>query len=267
MSDSSDVKKTLSNPGVHQGWEAKFRTSANEKFFERAFDDIAATLGVEDNATILDAGCGPCRHSLRLAARGFDVTAIDYSEYVIDQAKQQIRDSGYADKIQLQKDDILDLSFPDHSFDSVFCWGVLMHIPDIRQAISELSRVLQPGGRLVISEVNMHSLEIRAAERWRSLRASSSIETKLTEEGIETWADTESGKLLSRRVNVPWLIREFSQHGVELVQRSPGQFTEAYTRVTSTWINRLIHEFNFLWYRRVKLPGPACGNLLYFQKR
>ena len=113
----------------------------------------------------------------------------------------------------------------------------------------------------------MHSLEIRVVERWRSFRASSSIETKLTEEGIETWADTESGKLLSRRVNVPWLIRELSQHGVELVQRSPGQFTEAYTRVTSTWINRLIHEFNFLWYRRVKLPGPACGNLLYFQKR
>ena len=89
-----------------------------------------------------------------------------------------------------------------------------------------------------------------------------------TNDSSLTWSlQNESGKLLSRRVNVPWLIREFSQHGVELVQRSPGQFTEAYTRVSSSWINRLIHEFNFLWYRRVKLAGPACGNMLYFQKR
>lgn len=266
MSDSNEVKETLSSPGVHQGWETKFRTSGNKKFFEQVFDEISAALGTAEGTTLLDAGCGSCWHAMRLADRGYDVTAIDYSDHVIREAKDRVESLGYQDKIMVQKNDLLDLSFEDESFDYVFCWGVLMHIPDIRRAISELSRVVKPGGKLVISEVNMNSVEIVASQRLRSWLGNSHITSRIKEEGIETWAETKSGRLLSRRANVPWMIREFAQHRFRLLKRKPGQFTEAYTRLTNTLALRLIHEFNYFWYRHVDLPGPACGNLIFMQK-
>ncbi|MGE3779005.1 MAG: class I SAM-dependent methyltransferase [Pirellulaceae bacterium] len=43
-------------------------------------------------------------------------------------------------------DDIEALGFPDHSFDGAVCWSVLEHVPNPQLAISELYRVLRPGG-------------------------------------------------------------------------------------------------------------------------
>jgi len=45
---------------------------------------------------------------------------------------------------------VLELPFPDSSFDMVFSHGVLHHVPEIRQAEREIHRVLRPGGELVI---------------------------------------------------------------------------------------------------------------------
>jgi ubiquinone/menaquinone biosynthesis C-methylase UbiE len=45
---------------------------------------------------------------------------------------------------------VLDLPFADDSFDMVFSHSVLHHVPEIKQAQSEIHRVLRPGGELVI---------------------------------------------------------------------------------------------------------------------
>lgn len=50
----------------------------------------------------------------------------------------------------LRQASVLDLPFPDNAFDMVFSHGVLHHVPDIKQAQSEIHRVLRPGGELVI---------------------------------------------------------------------------------------------------------------------
>lgn len=51
--------------------------------------------------------------------------------------------------------DITDLPFPDESFDVVLCNHVLEHVPDDRKAVSELFRVLRPGGRALM----MHPID------------------------------------------------------------------------------------------------------------
>lgn len=57
------------------------------------------------------------------------------------------------------KADILDLPFPDNSFDVVFCNHVLEHINDDRKAMSELYRVLKPGGWGILQVPMKNSLE------------------------------------------------------------------------------------------------------------
>jgi len=68
---SEDVKNTLAKLDVHEEWVKHYRTPENEPFFKLAFDYIAGVLDAPRDSIILDAGCGTCQHSVRLAKRGF----------------------------------------------------------------------------------------------------------------------------------------------------------------------------------------------------
>ncbi|MBA3242576.1 MAG: class I SAM-dependent methyltransferase, partial [Acidobacteria bacterium] len=161
MSESKSklVENLLAKPEKHRQWESDYRTEENERFYERAFDYLAGVLSPPAGATFLDVGCGKCAHSVRLARRGFRVRAVDFSESALGMAREYVRAEGLDDKIEVGRENILEFSFPDESFDYVLCWGVLMHIPDVERAVSELARVVKPGGFLVVSEGNMSSLE------------------------------------------------------------------------------------------------------------
>ena len=96
---------------------------------------------------VLDAGCGDgyFAHLLRLA--GGDVTGVDYSARSIAFAKL-LDETAHFEVANIAK-----LSFPDGSFDVVFLIEVLEHLtPEERDLIlKELSRVLKPGGKLIVS--------------------------------------------------------------------------------------------------------------------
>ena len=62
------------------------------------------------------------------------------------------------------------MEFEDETFDAVYTFGVLHHIPDVSKAISEIHRVLKPGGKLLFMVYNRSSInyqiEIRYLRRW-----------------------------------------------------------------------------------------------------
>jgi 2-polyprenyl-3-methyl-5-hydroxy-6-metoxy-1,4-benzoquinol methylase len=267
MSDTARVEATLANDKQHLAWAATYRNADNEPFFELAFEHIARTLNAPRGATILDAGCGSGRHSVRLARHGFKVTGIDFSDYIVRTAEESVKDSGVADCIDFQRQDLTALSFPDESFDHVLCWGVLMHVPQVEEAIVELARVLKKGGMLVISEVNAHSLEVVAEELLRPLLGSGNVTTRKTAAGIEAWGTTSAGVLMSRRTDIGWLIDRFSKHDLELVERKTGQFTEMYKRVRSPRARRAVHALNNFCFQHVDVPALAYGNIVVLKKR
>jgi ubiquinone/menaquinone biosynthesis C-methylase UbiE len=61
---------------------------------------------------------------------------------------------------------VLDLPFADDSFDMVFSHGGLHHVPEIKQAQSEIHRVLRPGGELVIMMYARWSLNYLMSIGW-----------------------------------------------------------------------------------------------------
>src|SRR5213594_2433459 len=145
-SQSELVQKFLSRPEIHQRWERDYRSTDNESFYEQGFDYILRVLKPSPGATFLDAGCGSCAHSVRLARRGFNVRAVDFSESALAMAEDYVNSKELQDQIILGRESLLELSFLDETFDYVLCWGVLMHIPEVERAVSELSRVIKPGG-------------------------------------------------------------------------------------------------------------------------
>jgi ubiquinone/menaquinone biosynthesis C-methylase UbiE len=265
-SESVLVENLLARPEMHRQWARDYRTDDNERFYEQAFDFIVERLNPEPGATFLDAGCGSCAHSVRLARRGFKVHAVDFSESALNMAQQFVRAKGLQDRITLGRESLLELSFPDQSFDYVLCWGVLMHIPDVDRAVAELARVLKPGGALVISEGNKSSLEAVAMRNLKRVLRREKAQVKDMPAGVEYWKEKDGDALVTRQANVRWLIRRFEESGLRLAKRAPGQLTESYRMFSPPAAKKLIHGLNRFWFQRVKLAGPAFGNILIFEK-
>ena len=265
-SKSKIVESALQAEDIHLGWENSYYTEDNERFYEESFDYIIRILSVPNGAMFLDVGSGSCAHSIRLAKRGFYVLATDFSNSILKKAEQQILSFHLQDKIKLQREDILSLPFEDQTFDYILCWGVLMHIPDIEIAISELVRVLKKGGKLIISEGNMTSLQSIVLRFLKQILRKEQANVVKSAAGIEYWTQNSNGILLTRQANIQWLIQTFKNNGLTLKVHVSGQLTELYTRFSSRLIRNLIHRVNHIWFKFIKNPYFAFGNIIILEK-
>jgi len=95
---------------------------------------------------VLDAGCGPGHYSAALRERGFHVTGIDGSAEMLAIAQAS------SPEVEFKSADLTaQLPFPDASFDYIVCIEVVRYLPDITQMLSQLARVLRPGGTCLIT--------------------------------------------------------------------------------------------------------------------
>ncbi len=111
---------------------------------------LEAMLGkVSDNSRILDAGAGTQRY--RRYCKHLDYVSQDFAEYdgKGDAAALQTGDFDYGNLDLIS--DITAIPEPDASFDVIMCIEVLEHLPDPVQAIKEFSRLLKPGGQLIMT--------------------------------------------------------------------------------------------------------------------
>ncbi|MES9969200.1 MAG: class I SAM-dependent methyltransferase [Candidatus Thiodiazotropha sp.] len=264
--NSNDAEKTLRKNMIHDEWIDNYRTPDNQKFYDMAFDYIRDAFSQTDGKTVLDAGCGSCAKSKNLVDRGFNVIGTDLSESALDLARQGLKGSEYDSKIDLKCENLTALSFDNESFNKVVCWGVLMHIPDVDKAISELSRIIEKGGMLAVSEGNMHSLQTKLIRFLKKVLGKERAVVNLVDAGIENWEETPDGQLMTRQANIEWLIKEFEKHGMKLVERRAGQFSELYWVVSSSILKKMIHIFNKIWFKYIRYANPAFANLLIFKK-
>jgi SAM-dependent methyltransferase len=257
----------LADSAIHEEWVAMYRTPEAQGFYELAFDEIARRLQAPRDSTILDAGCGSCAKSVLLAARGFRVVATDFAEDALALASETVRERGFADRIVLRRGNLLQLPFDDGEFRYVLCWGVLMHVPELQRALAELARVVAPGGVLVVSEGNMYALQSMALRWLKRILGRGRGRVVRTPAGLESHEDADRGTLLTRQTDMSWFVAECARHGLVLEARIPGQFSELYVLMPWRWLRRLTHAANYLWFRYVRLPGPAFGNILILAKR
>jgi 2-polyprenyl-3-methyl-5-hydroxy-6-metoxy-1,4-benzoquinol methylase len=102
---------------------------------------------------VLEAGCGIGAQTRILARNSPDAqfTSIDISQESLEQARIRIQTEKIAN-VTLKKENILSLSFPDSLFDHIFVCFVLEHLSKPMTALSELKRVLKPGGTITVIE-------------------------------------------------------------------------------------------------------------------
>lgn len=141
----------------HQGWnwsvnqETKWLVPCTESAW------LAERWNEEGFQNFLDLGCGLGRHSIYMAKKGFTVTASDLSDFGLDHL------SGWAGRegvsVRAVVCDMAGLSFPDSVFDCVLAYNVIYHTDTagIRRTLSELARVLKPGGELFLTMLSKKS--------------------------------------------------------------------------------------------------------------
>jgi ubiquinone/menaquinone biosynthesis C-methylase UbiE len=94
---------------------------------------------------VLEIGVGMGADHLQLARQQPRFLAgIDLTSRAIEHTRARLQPHGLVS--QLQTADAEHLPFPDDAFDFVYSWGVLHHSPDTAAAVSEIHRVLRPGG-------------------------------------------------------------------------------------------------------------------------
>ena len=98
--------------------------------------------------TALDVGCGEGRFCRMLAAAGIAATGIDPTEALLEAARARHPGGDY----RRGQAEALDLA--DGGYDLVVSYLTLLDIADIGRAIPEMARVLRPGGRLLIANMN-----------------------------------------------------------------------------------------------------------------
>lgn len=108
-------------------------------------------LQIQPGDRVLDAGCGSGNAIRMMLQRnaGF-VAGIDYSAAMVDQSR--IRNAAAVDsgRCQIRQSDIAALPFPDASFDKVTTIETLYFWPDTLAGLTEIRRVLAPGGRIAV---------------------------------------------------------------------------------------------------------------------
>lgn len=129
----------------------------------KAADEIAARaaylglLHIAAGERVLDVGCGSGavtrEIARRVGCRGFAV-GVDPSPALLAVARELAEEAGLDDRIEFCEGDALRLPFPDWSFDVVVCVTVLSHVPRGEAAVPELVRVLRPGGRLGVFDLD-----------------------------------------------------------------------------------------------------------------
>lgn len=104
-------------------------------------------------AHVLEAGCGTGAQTVILSRNNpaVNFVSVDRSPGSLDQARLAVNQAGLGN-VRFERADLFHLPFADAAFDAVFVCFVLEHLSDPLCALTELKRVLRPGGTLTVIE-------------------------------------------------------------------------------------------------------------------
>lgn len=138
-------------------WSETYHDQPDNPLTALEYDVFDRLVGEVAGLRVLDVGCGTGRHALRLATRGAHVTGADPCPQMLAVARELSAAQG------------LDVTWlpvgyealpPGETFDLAICNLVLCHIPDLEGALAAMAARLQPGGRLVITDLHYFCLLI-----------------------------------------------------------------------------------------------------------
>ena len=105
--------------------------------------------------SLLEVGCGVGTDLVRFAKGGAVVTGIDLSEQAVDLCRQNLAVNGVQGDVQVMDGE--QMAYPENAFDVAYAHGVIQYTLDPHAMITEIYRVLKPGGTAILMVYNRYS--------------------------------------------------------------------------------------------------------------
>jgi len=153
--------KYLIEHGAGETWN--WESPAGKLRWKRRVEMLKGRL--EPGNKVLELGCGTGYFTRELVDTGAEITAIDISPELLEEARREISTGNVEFKI----DNAYIMSFAEATFDHVIGSSVLHHL-EIRPALSEMFRVLKPGGSIAFTEPNMMNPQIALQKNIPSIK-------------------------------------------------------------------------------------------------
>lgn len=160
-------------------------------------------LRLSEGAAILDLACGPGRHALEFARKGYRVTAVDLMPFYIEEGRRQARKERL--QVEFVQADMLSFARPD-GFDAVWnfysSFGYFGNQDDDELVVANIYRSLKEGGRLLIDTISLENVRdiFSRGERFEHPTVEGvtvTVEGRLPEDGLQIvrWHVEKNGKI------------------------------------------------------------------------
>ena len=161
-----------------QRWNATFAAAADHfddepvSFFARFGAELVNRCGVGPGERVLDVGCGTGHAALAAAAVVWStgsVVGADLALPLLEVARTKASALGVS-HVEFVEGDYRALGFPDGAFDVVLCSFAIFLVPDMAGALTELWRMVAPGGRLGVTSWGPDLFEPAGSMWWEALQ-------------------------------------------------------------------------------------------------
>jgi SAM-dependent methyltransferase len=145
---------------------------------------------------ILEVACGTGQGLGYLTKLARSLIAGDYSEDILEIARRH-----YENRLDLRQFDAQDMPFEDNSFDVVILFEAIYYIPDAEQFVSECSRVLRPGGKVLIATANKDLYDFNPSPYTHKYYGTIELNKLFTDKGfsVELFGNTPINQLSVRQ--------------------------------------------------------------------
>jgi SAM-dependent methyltransferase len=152
-----ELEKAIDPWLQHMLWRRDYATwrerRINQELYQaERLDQLSRVAGPLAGLRLLDLGAGMGGFAVAAALRGAQVTVSEYNHAYCSIIRLRAARHDLALPIFNAAGE--DLPFERESFDTVVCWDVIEHVRDPRAVLSEIARVLRPGGSVLITVIN-----------------------------------------------------------------------------------------------------------------
>ncbi len=143
--------EAMDTPDEARDYDAMDHAAVNARFVA----DFLAAHGPCRGGEVLDVGTGPARIPIALcvADPNARVFAIDLAENMLERARRNVAEAGFAARIHCARGDAKALALAGGRFEGVVSNSIVHHIPDPAHALGEIARLVAPGGTVLVRDL------------------------------------------------------------------------------------------------------------------
>ncbi|MEO8712096.1 MAG: methyltransferase domain-containing protein [Parafilimonas sp.] len=214
----------------------------NKEEAEGLIDKLVNYLQIPEHSFILDAACGKGRHSIALAAKGFDVTGVDISASSITEAKKYDRDNlhFYLHDIRLP----FYINYFNYAFNFFTSFGYFKTLREHNDALRTIAQSVKLNGMFILDYLNVHFAE-------DNLKHNDTVEIDHVVFDIERWVDE---KCFYKRIHVKDEEKKLNEIFTECVEKfSLSDFTNMFSK-QGLQIETVFGDYDLNEYDEKKSP-------------